>query len=321
MSFTNETTHYGIPLPLGSDLTTPMDYNTSMQAVDTALFGAVGDAATATQDAADAKSTAQGAAGDVVTLTGRLGDDEATIASQGQAITGLQNGVADVRADLSDAICAIKEPTATATYAHAVGAYFWYNDTLYITTVAIEVGDTIVPNTNCETTNITAELLKIDIPDISTLQTRVGALETNVTGIDGQLKASNATAGVTDVPFRFGCNDAGQFGYIITEGGADTVIPFSSGVTFTHSIVTTGNSGQYFDGTTVHSFSSASPLTTGDITFTDYGASGWLMTPNTAVNAKVVSFDSTTNAGAFRDVTYAASTGTRLAAAGNIILF
>ena len=44
MSYTNETTHYGIPLPLGSDLTTPMDYNESMQAVDTALFGAVSDA-------------------------------------------------------------------------------------------------------------------------------------------------------------------------------------------------------------------------------------------------------------------------------------
>ena len=157
MSFTNETTHHGIPLPLGTDLTTPMDYNESMQAIDTAVFGAVGDAATATQDAADAKSIAQGAAGDVVTLTGQLADDEATIAAHGLAITGLQNGVADVRADLTDAIEAVKEPTATATYAHAVNDLFWYNDTLYRTTSTISVGDTIVPDTNCTTTTVATE--------------------------------------------------------------------------------------------------------------------------------------------------------------------
>lgn len=171
MSFTNETTHYGIPLPLGSDLTTPMDYNTSMEAVDTALFGAVGDAATATQDAADAKRTAQGAADDVTTLTGRLADDEATIASQGLAITGLQNAVSDVRTDLSDAIEAVKEPTATATYAHAVKDLFWYNDTLYRTTAPISIGDTIVPDTNCTTTTVATELARIEaeIPEVGTV--------------------------------------------------------------------------------------------------------------------------------------------------------
>lgn len=42
------------------------------------------------------------------------------------------------------------------------------------------------------------------------------------------LTASNQTAGVTDVPFRFGCTDDGKFGYIINQGGADSVIPFSS---------------------------------------------------------------------------------------------
>ena len=52
--YTNQTTHYEIPLPLGTDLTTPMDYNESMQAIDTAVWGATQDAATATSDAANA---------------------------------------------------------------------------------------------------------------------------------------------------------------------------------------------------------------------------------------------------------------------------
>ena len=47
--------------------------------------------------------------------------------------------------------------------------------------------------------------------------------------IDAQLTANNQTAGVSDVPFRFGCDDNGNYGYILTEGGADTVIPFKSG--------------------------------------------------------------------------------------------
>ena len=54
MSYTNETTHFGIPLPLGSDLTTPMDYNEAFEAVDGALFGAQGDASTANENAAAA---------------------------------------------------------------------------------------------------------------------------------------------------------------------------------------------------------------------------------------------------------------------------
>ena len=195
MSFTNETTHYGIPLPLGTDLTTPMDYNTSMEAVDTALFGAVSDAATATQDAADAKSTAQGAAGDVTTLTGRVAEVEGTVTTQGQAITGLQNAVIDVRTDLSDAITAVKEPSATASYAHAVGSLFWYNDTLYRTTSAIAVGDTIVPDTNCTTTNVATELGGIaDVEaDVTSLQGRVTALEGYEVVVAEATQTSNET--------------------------------------------------------------------------------------------------------------------------------
>lgn len=158
MSYTNETTHYGIPLPLGTDKTTPMDYNTSMEALDTAVFGAVGDAATAVSDAADAKSAAQTATSDVATLSASLAETDATVATHGTAITSLGNKIDDVDADLSDAICSVVESTATATYAHKVGEYFWYNDTLYKATQSIAVGATIVPNTNCVTVTVTDEI-------------------------------------------------------------------------------------------------------------------------------------------------------------------
>lgn len=158
MSFTNETTHYSIPLPLGTDLTTPMDYNEAAQAVDTALFGAVQDAGTATADAADAKTTAQGAADAVTALAGRVGTVEGTVATQGGAITRNANDIADTRRDLSDSIEATVEPNATATYSHTIGDLFWYNDTLYRTTASISIGDTIVPDTNCTTTTVATEI-------------------------------------------------------------------------------------------------------------------------------------------------------------------
>lgn len=161
MSYTNETTHYHIPKPLGTDLTTPMDYNDAADAIDTAVWGAVQDAARATSDASDAKTTANGAAGDVAELSGTVTELSGTVGAQGDAITGLTNEVGDVRTDLSDAICAIKEASATASYAHAVGSFFWYNDTLYRTTQAITIGATIVPNTNCVTTNVTTELFAL----------------------------------------------------------------------------------------------------------------------------------------------------------------
>ena len=158
MSYTNETTHYGIPKPLGTDLTTPMDYNQAADAIDAAVWGAVQDAATAVSDAASAVSTAGSAASDVSAMGTRVTTLEGTVATQGTAITGLTGDVADVRADITDNICAVKEATATAAYAHAIGSYFYYNDILYRTTTAIAVGDTIVPNTNCTAVTVATEM-------------------------------------------------------------------------------------------------------------------------------------------------------------------
>ena len=59
--YTNETTHYGIPLPLGSDLTTPMDYNEAFQKIDNAVFNAQTSSESAVENVQTAIETAQNA--------------------------------------------------------------------------------------------------------------------------------------------------------------------------------------------------------------------------------------------------------------------
>ena len=158
MSYTNETTHFGIPLPLGSDLTTPMDYNTAAEAVDEALFGAQGDAATANENAAAAVETANAVSEALDALSATVGGHTSQISALGARMTNAENNIDDVRSDLEDMIVAFNEPTATSTHAYAIGDYFIYNDVLYKATAAIAIGDTIVPNTNCTATNVMTEV-------------------------------------------------------------------------------------------------------------------------------------------------------------------
>ena len=158
MSYTNETTHFGIPLPLGSDLTTPMDYNEAFEAVDGALFGAQGDAATANENAAGAVETANATAEALDTLSSTVGGHTSQISALGARMTNAENNIDDVRSDLEDMITAFNEPTATSTHNYSVGDYFIYNDVLYKATATITIGDTIVPNTNCTATNVMTEV-------------------------------------------------------------------------------------------------------------------------------------------------------------------
>ena len=156
--YTNETTHFGIPLPLGFDLTTPMDYNDAFEAVDVALFEAQGDAATANENAANAVETANAVSEALDTLSGTVGGHTSQISALGARMTNAENEIDDVRSDLEDMITAFNEPTATSTHAYAIDDYFIYNDVLYKATAAISVGETIVPNTNCSATNVMTEV-------------------------------------------------------------------------------------------------------------------------------------------------------------------
>lgn len=185
MGSTNFTTHYDIPIPLGSDKTTPMDYNQSMQDVDTALFEAHGNAASAIAGLEITNGNVAQNADDIDALEGRMTTAEGTLVTQGNAINNLGLEVADVRTDGQDMITAYKEATAQSTHAYAVGDYFVYNDVLYKATESIAIGDTIVPDTNCKTTNVSSELIQIK----SDLSERVELIR--VFGDAGSVKATD----------------------------------------------------------------------------------------------------------------------------------
>lgn len=182
MAYTNETTHYGIPLPLGSDLTTPMDYNESMQNVDTALFESKTDSTSALQKANQLQQDLATTNDNVTAVAGRVTTLEGTSVTQGQAILQNTQDIADVRADALDMIVAKDEGTAqVATVAVNKGEYFRYNDVLYLATSDIAIGDTIVPNENCSATNVGTELSQVN----SDLYTKV-----SITTADGDTYAT-----------------------------------------------------------------------------------------------------------------------------------
>lgn len=167
MAYTNETTHFGFPLPLGTDLTVPMDYNESLEAADTALFEAQTNASGAVGTAGNALTIANEAKTEAASATATANSATATANAASAAANQAVADVAEAKDDALDMTCAVVEETATAQYKHEPTAgglnyYFRYNDILYKTTATINVGDTIVPNTNCEATNTATELSQIN---------------------------------------------------------------------------------------------------------------------------------------------------------------
>lgn len=159
MAYVNGTTHYNLPQTVGTDKRDWADTNEAFSAVDAALYSAtedVADAQTEINGLKDRMTTAEGNittnANDISALDGRLTTAEGTITQHTAQI-------ADVRQDVEDMICAYNEASATSTHAYAIGDYFIYNDVLYKATQVIAIGDTIVPDTNCTTTNVATELL------------------------------------------------------------------------------------------------------------------------------------------------------------------
>lgn len=189
MASTNFTTHYSIPLPLGTDLTTPMDYNEAAEDIDTALFGAVTDAGNASEAAGEAVNTANTASAAVDAIGADLALEKAKIVQLQTRMTAAENDIDDVYTDVTDMITAYKESSATSTHAYAIGDYFIYNETLYKATAAITVGATIVPNTNCETTNVSSELIRIN-DDLADVQVDLSHLIDN-----GNIGTVNLAAG------------------------------------------------------------------------------------------------------------------------------
>lgn len=159
MSYANGTTHYNLPQTTGTDKRDWSDTNQAFQDIDAALYQTTQDTAQAAIDIEalevrmdTAEQNIATNAGDISALDGRVTTVEGTVAQH----TGQ---IADVRQDLEDMICAYNEASATSTHAYAVGDYFIYNDVLYRAIQPISIGTTIVPDTNCTTTNVSSELL------------------------------------------------------------------------------------------------------------------------------------------------------------------
>ena len=233
MASTNYTTHYSIPLPLGTDLTTPMDYNESAEAVDTALFGAVTDAGNASIAAGNAVDTANAASDAVDTVAADLVQEKAKIVVLQTRVASMENEIDDVRSDAEDAICAYNEPTATASHAYAIGDFFFYNDTLFKATAPIAIGDTIVANTNCVATNVMNEFSENKVGDLSDLTTTdkssaVAAInEVNANLTDNDLLNAIAITSA-DCPFTIP-----EDGYICVRSGDNVANAVIRGATVT----------------------------------------------------------------------------------------
>lgn len=203
MGYTNETTHYGIPLPLGSDLTTPMDYNESLTKVDRDLYANTQGVTQATGKVNDLE-VALGTTNDNVTaVTGRVTTLEGTVTTQGNAITQNASRIEEVEDDALDMICAVDEGTAqVATVAVQKGKYFRYNNVLYMATANIAIGDTIVPNTNCRATNVAVELETI-APSGETVDETARTEIGNLSNLQTTSKA-NLVAAINEVLSQIG---------------------------------------------------------------------------------------------------------------------
>ena len=224
MSYTNSTTHYHIPLPTQTDLVNGLDWNDSSEAIDTAVYEAsqaastaAGDIVTIKQDIVDLKAEDVLIEQAATELTGRVGTLEQNATLDEQAI----QDVADMITD--------KEVSQAQSDVHVdVGEWFRYNGVLYVCTVEINIGDTIIPNTNCRATNIEDEMPSggsIDADDVGYDNTTSGLTADDVQEAIDEL-SGNLTA--NSQKFRYGYDSATQkYGYIIESGGADTFVPFS----------------------------------------------------------------------------------------------
>ena len=161
MAYVNGTTHYNLPQTVGTDKRDWADTNQAFADIDAALYGAVDDVAQAQTEIDALTGRMNTAEQNIATNTGNIAGLDTRLTTAEGAITSQQSQITDLRQDTEDMICAYNEASATSTHAYEIGDYFIYNDVLYKATQAIAIGDTIVPDTNCATTNVTTEILAL----------------------------------------------------------------------------------------------------------------------------------------------------------------
>ena len=169
MSYANGTQFYNLPQTVGTDKRDWFDTNSPFAAIDAALHAAVVGQASDAEAIATINSKLATDEADIAALQTKGNTHDSQIAALQTTVNTQANQISDVRQDAEDMITANNEgAAATSTRAYAIGDYFIYNDVLYKATAAIAVGDTIVPNTNCEATNVDTEISQLnnDLTDI-----------------------------------------------------------------------------------------------------------------------------------------------------------
>ena len=170
MSSTTTTQYYGLTQYIGTDKPDFADNNTAFRNVDADLHQVVQDSQGFSSDIADLTQRVGDLDTDLTNLSGDLDGEKAKIIALQNKELSQDGEIERVERNAQDMITAYNEASATSTHAYSVGDYFIYNDVLYQATAAIAVGATIVPDTNCTTTNVTSELIQLNtsLTDVNT---------------------------------------------------------------------------------------------------------------------------------------------------------
>ena len=162
MSSTTTTQFYGLTQYIGTDKPDFADNNIAFRNVDADLHQVVQDSQGFTSDIANLNERVGNLDTDLTNLSGDLDGEKAKITALQNKELSQDTEIARVERNAQDIITAYNEASATSTHAYAVGDYFIYNNVLYQATAAIAVGATIVPDTNCTTTNVASELIQLN---------------------------------------------------------------------------------------------------------------------------------------------------------------
>ena len=198
MSYVNGTTHYNLPQTVGTDKRDWADTNQAFADVDAALYTASETASTAASNISTLDNQINGEGGIDARLTTAENDIdnvEGSVSTLQNTVSGHTTAIADVRTDCEDMIVAVEITAAQmedSPVAIPTGSYFRYNDVLYVATADIAIHDVIVPNTNCEATNVATEFGKVN----TALSEEHGTIELN-SGVIGTLSYSKNAHSVT----------------------------------------------------------------------------------------------------------------------------
>lgn len=255
MSYTNQTTHYGLPLPTQTDLVNGLDNNDAFERIDTAIYGAEQAATTATQDIIGIKATIAQLQNADVTFQSELTGVKARVSTLEENETTV---VEDIQ-DTQDMITAREVAQAQSDIRILVGEWFRYNGVLYKCTAQIELGDTIVPNVNCSATNVETEVasggtVSVDADDVVYDNTSSGLSATNVQDAIDETSSIFKVPEYSDTRTLVSGSAAPEDGFVNVIGAAGP-----SGGTMTLSI----NSSQVYRSGTPSSFTSNIYYSTG----------------------------------------------------------